>query len=129
MAKKIGEDPELSARLQKAGDDLKELEGRIKTGMIDLRVLAEFREAMNHARHTAFAVQKWAQEEQKAGGNPYSIMEAVMTERMRVATQLCKDLLTDIQRGDIDYDTPGTMELYKQIQSLEEHLGQFLRQK
>jgi len=63
--------PELTSRLQKTSDELKQLSQDIKTGTVDVRVLVEFRKAMNNARHTAYAVQKWIQEEQKAGGNPF----------------------------------------------------------
>lgn len=48
MGRDIPTDPELAAELQKTSDELKGLEGRIKTGMIDVCVLVEFRQAINH---------------------------------------------------------------------------------
>ncbi len=127
MANDIPTDPELTAELQKTSDELKELEGRIKTGMIDVRVLVEFRQAINHVRHTAFAVQRWIQEE-KSGGDPYSVLTVVMAERMRIATQLARDLAHDVESGDIDFDTPGTKELHQAAKQLLENLGRLVRE-
>src|SRR5262245_39138263 len=99
--------PELAAKLQKTSEDLKELTQEIKTGTVDVRVLVEFRKAMNNARHTAYAVQKWIQEEQKAGGNPFPVIAMLVEERMRIANELAKELINDVQSGDLELGTPG----------------------
>ena len=122
MVDKMSKDPQLTAELQKTTDDLKQMELKIKTGMVDARVLIEFREAVNHVRHTAWALQKWAQEEQKAGGKPFEVIAMVMTERMRIATALARELGNDLTNGDIDYSTPGLKELYQSVQKLAEQL-------
>ena len=122
MVDKISKNPELTAQLQKTTDDLKQMEQKIKTGMVDARVLIEVREAVNHVRHTAWALQKWAQEEQKAGGKPFEVIAMVMTERMRIATTLARELGNDLTNGDIDYSTPGLRELYQSVQKLAEQL-------
>ena len=122
MVDKISKNPELTAQLQKTTDDLKQMEQKNKTGMVDARVLIEFREAVNHVRHTAWALQKWAQEEQKAGGKPFEVIAMVMTERMRIATTLARELGNDLTNGDIDYSTPGLRELYQSVQKLAEQL-------
>jgi hypothetical protein len=127
MDKKVPEDPSLTSRLRSASGDLKQLEQDIKTGMVDVRVLVEFREAMNHARHTAFAVEKWMHEEKKVGGNPYSVVQMVVTERMRVITELTHDLINDLDSGDLDYETQGTGELYTLVKSLEERLARIVK--
>ena len=59
------EAPDLSTRLQKTEADLEALQECVKTGMIEARVLVEFRLAMKHARQTAAAVQSWLEEQQK----------------------------------------------------------------
>ncbi|HEU0049036.1 MAG TPA: hypothetical protein VFQ43_15705 [Nitrososphaera sp.] len=120
--------PELTSRLQKTSDELKQLSQDIKTGTVDVRVLVEFRKAMNNARHTAYAVQKWIQEEQKAGGNPFPVIAMLVEERMRIATELVKDLMNDMHSGDLALDTPGIKEFYRQIKTLTENLGQFIHE-
>ncbi|HTC92385.1 MAG TPA: hypothetical protein VK699_02900 [Terriglobales bacterium] len=122
------QNPELASRLQKTGEELKQLSQDIKTGTVDVRVLVEFRKAMNNARHTAYAVEKWIQEEQKAGGNPFSVIAMVVEERMRIAMELAKDLTNDMQSGDLDLDTPGIKEFYHQMKMLVENLGRFVHE-
>jgi len=122
------QNPELASRLQKTSEELKQLSQDIKTGTVDVRVLVEFRKAMNNARHTAYAVEKWIQEEQKAGGNPFSVIAMVVEERMRIAMELAKDLTNDMQSGDLDLDTPGIKEFYRQMKTLVENLGRFVHE-
>ncbi len=120
--------PELSARLEKTSEELKRLAQDIKTGTVDVRVLVEFRKAMNNARHTAYAVQKWIQEEQKAGGDPFPVIAMLVEERMRIANELAKDLINDIQSGDLELGTPGIKEFYRQMKVLVENLAQFMHE-
>ena len=127
MLKRNGEDPSLTSRLRKASGDLRELEADIKTGMVDVRVMVEFREAMNHARQTAYAIEKWIHEEEKTGGNPYSVVEMVIGERMRVLSELTHDLINDVDSGDLNYETEGVNELYSLILSLQERLQRFVK--
>lgn len=128
MADNKRPDPELASRLEKTSEQLKQLTQDIRTGTVDVRVLVEFRKAMNTARHTAYAVQKWIQEEQKAGGNPYTVIAMLVEERMRIAAQVAKDLINDAQSGDLDLDTPGIKEFYHQMKALVEHIGRFVHE-
>lgn len=120
--------PDLASRLEKTSEELRQLTQEIRTGTVDVRVLVEFRKAMNTARHTAYALQKWIQEEQKAGGDPYTVIAMLVEERMRIAAQVAKDLINDAQSGDLDLDTPGIKEFYQQMKLLVEHLGRFVHE-
>ena len=128
MADEKRPDPELASRLEKTSEELKQLTQEIRTGTIDVRVLVEFRKAMNTARHTAYAVQKWIQEEQRAGGDPYTVIAMLVEERMRIAAQVAKDLINDVHSGDLDLDTPGIKEFYNQMKMLVENLGRFVHE-
>lgn len=119
---------DLASRLEKTSEELRQLTQEIRTGTVDVRVLVEFRKAMNTARHTAYALQKWIQEEQKAGGNPYTVIAMLVEERMRIAAQVARDLINDAQSGDLDLDTPGIKEFYHQMKLLVEHLGRFVHE-
>ena len=79
--------PDLTSRLQQTEADLEALQECVKTGMIEARVLVEFRLAMKHARQAAAAVQDWV-EEQKEGGDPFPILNKVVAERMKIAVDL-----------------------------------------
>ena len=116
--------PELSTRLQKTEAELEALQECVKTGMIEARVLVEFRLAMKHARQASAAVQDWL-EEQKKGGDPFPVLSKVIAERMKIAVTLLKDVTHDIEGGDIDFDTPGLPELREAASNLHFRLKKF----
>ena len=127
MPDKLPQDPELASRLQKTDKELKELQHSVKTGMIDVRVLMEFRQAIERARQASSGVQRWLEETQK-GGDPFALLPRVITERMRIATELMRDVTKDIEGGDVDFDTPGLVEFHKALKILQERLIKFFPQ-
>ena len=111
--------PELSSRLKKTNDELRDLQSSVKTGMINVKVLMEFRNASERARQASAAVQQWLEALGK-GNDPYKLMSQVMTQRVEMATQLLKDIGHDMESGDVDFDTAGLREFGKTVQSLAE---------
>ena len=115
---------EITAKIQAATDELSKLEQAVRTGTVDVRVLVEFREAMNHARRASEAVKQWVEEEAKKG-DPFSAVRFVAAERMRIATQLMQELSRDVESGDVDFDTPGLGDLRAAVKTLNERLARF----
>ena len=111
------EKPGLASRLQKTDKELKELQHSVKTGMIDVRVLMEFRQSIERARQASSAVQNWLEETQK-GGDPFALLPRVITERMKIATELLCDVTKDIEGGDVDFETPGLVEFHRALITL-----------
>src|SRR5258706_3009515 len=99
-AQESAKNGDITAKIQAATQELDQLEKAVRTGTVDVRVLVEFREAMNHARRASGAVQKWMEEE-AAKGDPFSAVQFVMAERMRIATQLMGELALDVESGDV----------------------------
>ena len=116
------ERPELSSRLQRTNDELKALEHSVKTGMINVKVLMEFRNASERARQASLAVQQWL-EAQGKGNDPYKLMEQVMGQRVEMATQLLQEITHDLESGDLEFATPGLAELGKVVQTLAEQMS------
>jgi len=116
---------DISAKIQAATEELNLLEKSIRTGTVDVRVLVEFREAMEHARRASGAVQKWVEEEAKKGGDPFSAVRFVAAERMRIATQMLGELARDVESGDLDFDTSGLGDLRAAVKTLNERLARF----
>lgn len=85
--------PELSSRLKKTNEELKDLQHLVKTGTINVKVLMEFRNATQRARQASAAVQDWL-ETQGKGNDPYKLMSRVMSQRVEMATQLIADVAT-----------------------------------
>lgn len=121
MAESREENPELSCRLQKTNEELKNLQNSVKTGMINVKVLMEFRTATERARQASVAVQQWLDAQGK-GGDPYKLMEQVMKQRLEMTTQLVKDVSVDLESLDVDFDTPGLPALNEAVRTLAERL-------
>jgi hypothetical protein len=111
----------VTARLSSATAELQVLEEQVKSGNLDPRVLREFRNAVDHIRSTAWAVQQWMGLEQTRQ-DPYSLLPAMAAERVRRATQLCEDLRHDLANVDIGIETPGMAELFRAIEELHQQL-------
>lgn len=121
------ERPELSSRLRRTNEELKELEHSVKTGMINVKVLMEFRNASERARQASAAVQQWL-EAQGKGNDPYKLMAQVMGQRVEMATQLLQEVTHDLESGDLEFDTPGLADLGKVVQTLAERMSRLFAQ-
>lgn len=111
--------PELSSRLKRTNEELKDLQSSVKTGMINVKVLMEFRNATERARQAGASVQEWLEALGK-GNDPYKLMSQVMSQRVEMATQLLKDIAHDMESGDVDFDTPGLRNFGTTVQGLAE---------
>jgi hypothetical protein len=122
MTQNPQQDPELSSRLKKTNEELKNLQDSVRTGMINVKVLMDFRNATERARQASAAVQQWL-ESQGKGGDPYKLMEQVVRQRVEMATQLIKDVTNDLECLDVDFDTPSLPELNRAVRTLAERLS------
>lgn len=122
MAQNRQEDPQLASRLKKSNEELKDLQSSVKTGMINVKVLMDFRNATERARQASAAVQQWLESLGK-GGDPYKLMEQVKRQRLEMTTQLIKDVTTDMEGLDVDFDTPGLPELNRAVRTLAARLS------
>ena len=125
MPDQPGDKPEIASRLKKTEQELKDLQHSVKTGMVNVKVLMDFRQAIEHARQASAAVQHWLEEQDKTGGDPYQLLPRGMSERMRMATDLLRDVTHDVDGGDVDFDTPGLPELHQALKTLLERMTKF----
>jgi hypothetical protein len=122
----LKKNPELSSRLKKTNEELKDLQSSVKTGMINVKVLMDFRTATERARQASAAVQQWLDAQGK-GGDPYKLMERVVKQRIEMTTQLIKDVTADLESLDVDLDTAGLPALNEAVRTLNERLGKLFR--
>jgi hypothetical protein len=122
MAQNHQNSPELSTRLNRTNRDLKDLQYSVRTGMINVKVLVEFRRATECARQAGIAVQHWL-ETQAKGSDPYKLMSQVTGQRVEMATQLLHDIINDLDGGDLEFGTPGLPELHRTVQTLAERMS------
>ena len=127
MTAEPGPNPEMTARLEKLSQELRELEQALKTaGTVEPRVLRQFRDAVDHVRLTAYTVQQWL-ELQAKHGDPYSVLGLLTTERIRRATQLAGDLSIDLDSTEVTFETEGLDKLFAAIQGLYERLARLFK--
>jgi hypothetical protein len=117
----------LTNRLESATAELQTLEALVQSGELDQRVLSEFRNAVDHIRTTAWAVQKWVGLAHESGGDPFSVLPIMFAERVRRATQITNDLCLDLQSSDVGLDTDGILNLYNSVDDLRRRLAILLK--
>lgn len=130
MPDKVEAKPAIASQLnqlKKTDQELKEAQDSLKTGMINVKVLMEFRNATDRARQATAAVQQWL-EEQGKGNDPYQLMNRVVSERLKMATTLLEDVVCDLEGGDIDFQTPGLKEFNGAVRKLADCLSRIFRQ-
>ena len=84
--------------------ELQELERSVISGDLDPRVLSEFRNAVDHIRNTAWAVQQWVGAREQSG-DPYAVLPALAAQRVQRATQLANYLCLDLQTVEVTAST------------------------
>src|SRR5882762_7184004 len=111
----------LTFQLRKSTEELLKLEHGIKSGEIDPYVLREFRDAVDHIRKTAWAVQEW-KERQVLKRDTATVIPLLVTERIRRGTQLYEALVADLQAQTIHPDAAEIEGLLHAIERLREEL-------
>lgn len=108
-------------QLKKTNAQLFKLEQAIMSGGVDLRVLRDFRDAVDYVRTTAGAVQKW-QELQLQGRDPDEARSLLLGERIRHTAFLSDELVADLDADEVNIGTKGTAELYRAVEKLYQRL-------
>jgi len=71
--------------------ELNRLEQLLSAGMVDRRVLTEFRDSVNRVRQTSWHVQCWLE------GDTRDLSAVLVEERLRLATQMVNRVGWDLQ--------------------------------
>ncbi len=104
-------------QLKKTNAELLKLEQALKSGGVDLRVLGEFRDAVDYVRVATGAVQE-LHECQLQGRDTAKVLSLLTAERIRRATYLCNELATDLHAGTATRDTKGIAELLQAVERI-----------
>jgi len=116
----------LTFRLKMSVDDLRKLEKDIRSGGMDPRVLREFRDAVDHLRTTAWALQE-LQERQAQQRDTATVHSLLTEERVRRATQLSTALASDLDSHEVTDGTTGAADLYRAVEGLYQRLAGFFK--
>jgi hypothetical protein len=109
-------------QLKKTTAELLKLGQALHSGAVELPILKEFREALDHIRKVSWAAEEWG-ERQLQRRNPDTVLSLLTGERIRRATYLCNELAGELETREVSFGTKGIAEFYRAIdrvfQSLE----------
>jgi uncharacterized protein YhaN len=115
-------------RLQNASNDLAQLERLLAQNKeaIDPRVLQEFRQSVNHLREAVAAVKQWIDLRNRKA-DAFLVLAALSAERVRAGTELCKNLVIDLDNGDVTFETPGIVEFGRAVHELHARVARIVK--
>lgn len=109
---------QLNAQIEQVSRSLTHLDKLLVAGLVDRRVLACFREAVDRVRTTGFVVQQAID-----GSRPAAqITDAVLAERVGAATRTLKLLMSDLKTNPQHTPVAGIDELTAALRQLLETL-------
>jgi hypothetical protein len=114
-----------SDRLESAIRDLKSLQQVLLSGDLDAGVLADFRDALNHIRNTAWSAQQLVTSQVYDHG-PASVMALLASERIRTIYLLCRAIGDDLSGDDIPFQKGQLSELHIAVSQLAQQLKEKL---
>ena len=115
----------VNLQVEKTGAELLNLEKALQSEEIDLRLLNEYRDAVDYIRTAAGMVQQ-LRECQLRGLDPDELLYGLAIERMRRTLNLSLEVIADLSSGRVKSDSKGLEELYQVIQTLHQGLGRVI---
>jgi hypothetical protein len=116
----------VNLQVKKTGVELQTLEKALQSEGIDLRLLKEYRDAVNTIRTAAGAVQQ-LRECQLRGLDDGELVAVLTTERIRRTIDLCMEVITDVDAGRVKNESKGVEELYEAMEQLRDRLRRVLK--
>jgi hypothetical protein len=104
-----------------AGAELQKLEKSLRSQNVDLRLLKEFRDAVDYLQAITSSVQQTR--ERQADGDEENVDSGLVGERIRRTINFCLEVIADFDAGRITEDTKGLTELLESV----EQIGQRFR--
>jgi hypothetical protein len=114
----------VSLQVKKAGMELQRLEKSLRSQNVDLRLLKEFRDAVDYLQAIAGSVQQ-ARERQMEGDED-GVDSWLVGERIRRTINFCLEVITDCDAGRITEDTKGQAELLESVEQISQRFRSLL---
>jgi hypothetical protein len=109
------------AQLEKGISELQGLHKLLLSSEVDPDVLADFRDALNRVRNTAWAAQQYVVRKE-SDQDSTSVLSLLAGERIRAAYQLCQALADDLKGANIEFQRGSLVQLYEATKTLTEQL-------
>ena len=110
-----------------AASELRELESLVSANEdeVDPRLLSEFRNSVDHARSTTAAIQQWI-DMQAQDRDPFPVLAAIQTSRMRFTASFMRELVMDIDSNSLHLGNEGVKEVYEAARQLHLRIEQLI---
>jgi hypothetical protein len=116
----------VNLQIKKTSVELQKLEKSLQSEGIDFRLLNEYRDTVDTLRTTALAVQQ-LREFQLKGRDAGEIVSMLVAERVRRATNLCHELIADLDAGKVSSETKEVDELFHSLEQACDRLRHLLK--
>ena len=116
----------VNLQVKKTSVELQKLEKSLQAEGIDFRLLSEFRDTVDALRTTALAVQR-LREFQLKGLDADEIVSVLVEGRIRRATNLCHELVADIDAGKVSSEGKEVDDLYDSLEQACDRLRHLLK--
>ena len=113
-----------SLQMKKAGVELQRLEKSLRSQNLDLRLLKEFRDAVDYLHAISGSVQQ--ARERQMDGDQERVDSWLVGERIRRTINFCLEVLTDFEAGRITEDTKGITELLESVEQISQRFRSLL---
>jgi hypothetical protein len=113
-------------QVKKTAVELRKLETSLRNQGIDLRLLKEFRDAVEYIR-TAATVAQQLRERQLAGHSDDDVLALIAGERARRATNLCMEVASDMDAAKSGKQPKAVTESYRSLLTACDRLKQLLK--
>jgi len=114
-------DPNVRSQLEKGISELQGLHKLLLSSVVDPDILADFRDALNRVRNTAWAAQQYVVRKETEQDST-SVRSLLAGERIRAAYQLCQALTDDLTKTEIEFQRGNLVQLYEITTILKERL-------
>ena len=115
----------ITKRVGNAIAELHNLQELLASEDVDPRVLTDFRDALNRTRNTAWGVQQYLSC-RSIQADASTLMQVLAVERIRVAYQLGRALMQDLQATDLKLQPAQLVELHKLMKDLTRRLAELV---
>jgi hypothetical protein len=108
---------QLSVQITRTIAELNQVEQGLVVDKVDPRMIAQFHDAVEHMRQTAWSMVQWV-ELNSTGGDPFEVLPQLEAERMHMLRKLAHNVTADLDAGGVTRYTEGISDVYEVVQTL-----------
>lgn len=108
---------QMSSQVTRTIEELNHVEQGLVIDKVDPRIIAQFHDAVEHLRQTAWSVVQWV-DLNSSGGDPFEVLPQLEAERLHMLRKLAHNVTADLDSGSVTRFTEGISSIYEEVQAL-----------